>query len=502
MHPPQRLHSPYANIKVLIRIRPPNCRESKSLKNRNILKIIDNQSIVFDPLNNDLDSDDEHEYCLKKTSAAASADSNKNLSRKQIPMTFDQVYTCDKTNLEIFETSIKQLIDLIMRGLNCCTFVYGATGAGKTFTMLGGGNSNNTQQQHGLIYLTVENLFQRIATVANQHANEHKYTIAISYIEVYNEQVLNLLVPRQLALPLKVQENNSNKTVISGLQLIAVQNVNEIMSWLMFGNRNRTQHPTDSNAESSRSHAIFQVHIRIVNKTTQTKKTVKLSMIDLAGSERAVGQKCAGLRFKEGANINKSLLALGNCINKLADGASHIPYRDSNLTRIIKDSLGGNCQTIMIANVSASSYSYEDTYNTLKYAVRAKKIRGNIKANGAEKNLSRKQMMKKLSEQNSRIVSLEDEVQQLRSELECNKHDHGVMVTNQIQTNNNIKEKISNECFQKINDVTQSLRYATDLAISREKLNLCAKIKKSVDDLQKFAVIQAGDGAVDVQVIT
>lgn len=104
-------------------------------------------------------------------------------------------------------------------------------------------------------------------------------------------------------------------------------------------------------------------------------------MIDLAGSERAASTKCMGLRFKEGANINKSLLALGNCINKLADGSKHVPYRDSNLTRILKDSLGGNCQTLMIANISPSSLTYEDTYNTLKYASSAKKIRTVCKQN-------------------------------------------------------------------------------------------------------------------------
>jgi kinesin family member 18/19 len=127
-----------------------------------------------------------------------------------------------------------------------------------------------------------------------------------------------------------------------------IHNADELFDLLILGNKNRTQHPTDANEESSRSHAIFQVHIRMTDKKTSVRRTVKLSMIDLAGSERAQSTKCKGLRFKEGANINKSLLALGNCINKLADGCKHIPYRDSNLTRILKDSLGGNCQTVSL----------------------------------------------------------------------------------------------------------------------------------------------------------
>lgn len=123
-------------------------------------------------------------------------------------------------------------------------------------------------------------------------------------------------------------------------------------------------------AESSRSHAIFQVHIQMMDKGSDQKRTVKLSMIDLAGSERgSVQRKCAG-RFIEGVNINMSLLALGNCINKLADGSKHIPYRDSNMTRLLKDSIGGNCHTVMIASVSPSSLTYGETYNTLKFASR------------------------------------------------------------------------------------------------------------------------------------
>lgn len=111
---------------------------------------------------------------------------------------------------------------------------------------------------------------------------------------------------------------------------------------------------------------------------TSERRIAKLSMIDLAGSERGAATGCTGIRFTEGANINKSLLALGNCINSLADGQRHIPYRDSKLTRLLKDSLGGNCQTVMIANISPSSLNYEDTYNTLKYATRAKKIKSNV----------------------------------------------------------------------------------------------------------------------------
>lgn len=214
----------------------------------------------------------------------------------------------------------------------------------------------------GITFLTMRELFRQI----EENSNDRQFDIGISYLEVYNEQVMNLLTK---AGPLKLREDG-NGVVVGGLVLKPIYNAEELLSLLVLGNRNRTQHPTDANAESSRSHAIFQVHIRMTTKLTGQKRMVKLSMIDLAGSERAASTKCIGTRFKEGASINKSLLALGNCINKLADGSKHIPYRDSNMTRILKDSLGGNCKTVMIANISPSSLTYEDTYNTLKYASR------------------------------------------------------------------------------------------------------------------------------------
>lgn len=242
----------------------------------------------------------------------------------------------------------------------------------------------------GLTFLTMRDLFEKIQS---QNATR-KFDVGVSYLEVYNEQVMNLLTKTG---PLKLRED-ANGVVVSGLVLKPIYSAEELLHMLTIGNANRTQHPTDANAESSRSHAIFQVHIRITELNTGTKRSVKLSMIDLAGSERAASTKGLGMRFKEGASINKSLLALGNCINKLADGLKHIPYRDSNLTRILKDSLGGNCRTLMIANVSMSSLTYEDTYNTLKYASRAKKIRSVLRQNVLKSNLPKEFYVKKVTE--------------------------------------------------------------------------------------------------------
>lgn len=259
-------------------------------------------------------------------------------------------------------------------------------------------------------------------------SEERRFDIGISYLEVYNEQVVNLLTK---SAPLKLRED-TNGVVVGGLILKQIYSAEELIDLLILGNRNRTQHPTDANEESSRSHAIFQVHIRMIDKTTSVRKTVKLSMIDLAGSERAQSTKCKGLRFKEGANINKSLLALGNCINKLADGSKHIPYRDSNLTRILKDSLGGNCQTLMIANISPSSLTYEDTYNTLKYASRAKKIRTTCKQNIVPSNMPKEYLLKRCNDQHSEIEKLKEKIKQLENQIIDQKtHETAMNVINQ-----------------------------------------------------------------------
>ncbi|XP_010080822.1 PREDICTED: kinesin-like protein KIF18A, partial [Pterocles gutturalis] len=190
----------------------------------------------------------------------------------------------------------------------------------------------------------------------------------------------------------------------------------EILQMLDYGNKNRTQHPTDVNASSSRSHAVFQIYLRQQDKTASINQDVriaKMSLIDLAGSERASVTNAKGARFREGTNINRSLLALGNVINALSDPKSkkqHIPYRNSKLTRLLKDSLGGNCRTIMIAAVSPSSMFYDDTYNTLKYANRAKDIKSSLKSNVVSLDSHISQYVKICDEQKKEILMLKQKL--------------------------------------------------------------------------------------------
>ncbi|XP_031600748.2 kinesin-like protein KIF18A isoform X1 [Oreochromis aureus] len=353
-----------SHVKVVVRVRPANDSEKRE-NCRNVVQVVDNHMLIFDPKEEDLS-------CFGSQRVR-----NRNINKranKDLKFVFDQVFDENATQLDIFENTTKGVLDGVMNGFNCTVFAYGATGAGKTHTMLG------SQNDPGVMYRTMKELFKRM-----EDAKEEKeFAVAFSYLEVYNEQIRDLLAN---AGPLAVREDSSKGVVVQGLTLHKPKSAEQILEALDSGNRNRTQHPTDMNANSSRSHAVFQIYLRQQDKTASLNHNVcvaKMSLIDLAGSERASATNAKGARLREGANINRSLLALGNVINALADPKSkkaHIPYRDSKLTRILKDSLGGNCRTVMIANVSPSSKSYDDTHNTLKYANRAKEIKSSLKSN-------------------------------------------------------------------------------------------------------------------------
>lgn len=333
------------NLQVVLRMRPLLRRELKQNK-RNVIRVIDQNTIIFDPFDSEACPNEDTEINR----------SYERIARKDLKMTFDRVFGSEATNLDIFQYAMRPLISSVLKGYNCCAFVYGVTGAGKTYTMLG------TENNRGVVYSTMDELFKKIEPLGSHH----NIDVRISYVEVYNEQVINLLTKSG---PLKLREDSAG-VIIDGVVPQRISSRDEVISLLSLGNHNRVSHPTDANYKSSRSHAIFQVHIASTNKKSSLSRVVKLSMIDLAGSERGTNASHEDQRFKEGTCINKSLLALGNCIQKLAEGSKHIPYRDSNMTRILKDSLGGNCKTVMIANVSPAERSYNETYNTLVYANR------------------------------------------------------------------------------------------------------------------------------------
>ncbi|CAH2107684.1 unnamed protein product [Euphydryas editha] len=411
-----------ANIKVVVRVRPLNDKEM-DLNNRVVVDVVDDKMLVFDP------KEEMRPFFYQGVQQP-----NKNFlkrANKELKFVFDHVCGQNASNQDVFETTTKDMLTSLMEGYNCSVFAYGATGAGKTFTMIG------NKENPGITYLTMEHLFYTI----NSFEKEREFDIGVSYIEVYNENVYDLLKPS--STPLQLREDSKYGVMVAGLTLNNIKTARELLNMLENGNKNRTQHPTDANAESSRSHAVFQVYVKMRYKTSSQLRLVKLSMIDLAGSERASATGCVGERFKEGANINKSLLSLGNCINKLADGSSYIPYRDSKLTRLLKDSLGGNCKTVMIANVSPSSISYEDTYNTLKYAARANKIQLSIKKNIVDGDMRL-----------SQYVKINEELKKKVKELEAKLTLSVVKTVNKEA--NLVKEKERQEWRRRLNEAAQA----------------------------------------------
>ncbi|RKP05253.1 P-loop containing nucleoside triphosphate hydrolase protein, partial [Thamnocephalis sphaerospora] len=365
---------------------------------RKIISVLDERMLVFDPPTGSSSA----------SSAASGGGMGARLNHvrgarrnKDVRFAFDRVFSEDATQEEVFAGTPKKLIGSVLNGYNATVFAYGATGCGKTHTISG------TPSDPGIIFLTMRELFERI------RANEEEMTteMSISYLEVYNETIRDLLVAEGTRSPALALREDQRGVMVAGLSEHHPQTPDDVMSLLLLGNKNRTMSPTCANAVSSRSHAVLQVNVRRRPRTASidTNVTVAtMSVIDLAGSERASVTKNTGERLLEGANINRSLLALGNCINALCDArrSAHIPYRDSKLTRLLKFSLGGNCQTVMIVCVSPFSAHYEETHNTLKYANRAKNIKTNVARNTVSVTMHVSQYRRIISELKGEVAEL------------------------------------------------------------------------------------------------
>ncbi|NXE28066.1 KI18B protein, partial [Ardeotis kori] len=340
-------------VAVMVRVRPSTpCERERATQP--VLHVLDERILILEP--------SVPPACRPKNQG------------KELKFIFDRVFGEEATQEEVFQHTTCEMLDSVLNGYNCSVFAYGATGAGKTYTMLG------SEKSPGIMYLTMAELYKRIEARKEEKSCE----VLVSYQEVYNEQIHDLLEPKG---PLPIREDPEKGVVVQGLSFHQPASAEQLLEMLANGNKNRTQHPTDANATSSRSHAIFQICVKQQDRVgglTRDLQVAKMSLIDLAGSERASVAKTRGERLREGANINRSLLALVNVLKALANAKSkktHVPYRDSKLTRLLKDSIGGNCRTVMIAAVSPSPLAYEDTYSTLKYANRAKEIKMSLKCN-------------------------------------------------------------------------------------------------------------------------
>ncbi|KAI9802465.1 MAG: hypothetical protein M1825_002850 [Sarcosagium campestre] len=360
---------------------------------RPVIKVVDDKCLIFDP---------PEDNPVQRFSRSVVPNSGKRV--KDQTFGFDRVFDDNTTQGDVYEATTRNLLDSVLDGYNATVFAYGATGCGKTHTITG------TAQQPGIIFLTMQELFERIA----ERSTEKETEVSLSYLEIYNETIRDLLVPGGSKAGLMLREDANQAVSVAGLSSHHPQNVAEVMDMIMRGNEYRTMSPTEANATSSRSHAVLQINVSQKDRNADVNEPhtmATLSIIDLAGSERASATKNRGERLLEGANINKSLLALGSCINALCDPRkkNHVPYRNSKLTRLLKFSLGGNCKTVMIVCVSPSSQHFDETQNTLRYANRAKNIQTKVTRNVYNVNRHVKDFLKKIDEQMALINELKQQ---------------------------------------------------------------------------------------------
>uniref|UniRef100_A0A182MZU1 Kinesin motor domain-containing protein n=1 Tax=Anopheles dirus TaxID=7168 RepID=A0A182MZU1_9DIPT len=308
---------------------------------------------------------------------------------------YDCVFGEASTQEEVYAIAVAPLVQDVLNGYNAAVFAYGATGSGKTHTMLGPhvrpartspgtavtlatptgdppaaptpDGPSMVQASSGLMIRAVADIFDYI----DQHSDggTENFKISLSYLEIYNELIRDLLNPGG---PLELREDHRGNQSVAGLSEISTASRAEVIQLLLRGNKARTVEPTAANQTSSRSHALLSITVQ--NLTHAGTKQGRLFMTDLAGSERARKTKNRGKRLQEGAHINRSLLALGNCINALAGGARYVNFRDSKLTRLLKEALSGRCKTVMIAHVAPEQRHRDETKNTLVYADRANHI--------------------------------------------------------------------------------------------------------------------------------
>ncbi|XP_025407254.1 kinesin-like protein KIF19 [Sipha flava] len=314
---------------------------------------------------------------------------------------FDAVFGEDSTQDEVYEKTTKSLVKDILVGFNATVFAYGATGSGKTHTMVGHGGET------GIMVRAISDLFDIVSK------NAYRYTVKMSYLEIYNENIRDLLNPTSGFLELREDTSRNRNIQVAGLSEVVVVSIEEVMGLLHQGNRQRTVEPTGVNKTSSRSHALLSVTVCKASRTATAVRQGRLFMIDLAGSERASHTKNRGKRLKEGAHINRSLLALGNCINALSGGTNprFVNYRDSKLTRLLRESLSGNCRTVMIAHVSSAASHKDETRNTLIYAARASGISHKVERNVLNVSFQ-------VNQYRSVIADLRNEISRLRTKLD------------------------------------------------------------------------------------
>ncbi|KAG7949929.1 hypothetical protein I3843_13G088500 [Carya illinoinensis] len=346
------------------------------------------------------------------------------IANKQIDRTFafDKVFGPTSQQKELYDQAVSPIVNEVLEGYNCTIFAYGQTGTGKTYTMEGGARKKNGEfpNDAGVIPRAVKEIFDIL------EAQNAEYSMKVTFLELYNEEISDLLAPEECSKfiddkskkPIALMEDGRGGVFVRGLEEEIVCTANEIYKILEKGSAKRRTAETLLNKQSSRSHSIFSITIHIKECTPEGEEMIKcgkLNLVDLAGSENISRSGAREGRAREAGEINKSLLTLGRVINALVEHSGHIPYRDSKLTRLLRDSLGGKTKTCIIATVSPSIHCLEETLSTLDYAHRAKNIKNKPEIN--------QKMMK-----SAMIKDLYSEIDRLKQEVYAAREKNGIYI--------------------------------------------------------------------------
>ncbi|CAH1402833.1 unnamed protein product [Nezara viridula] len=417
---------------------------------------------------------------------------NPNGGRDDLPkiFTYDIVFDIDSKQMDVYNETARPIVEKVLQGYNGTIFAYGQTGTGKTFTMEG---VNTEPELRGVIPNSFAHLFGQIA----KSSEETKFLVRVSYYEIYNEEVRDLLNTSS-SVKLEVKERPDVGVFIKNLTTYVVNNADDMDRIMTIGNKNRVVGATAMNIESSRSHAIFTITVETSvtgDDNQQRVKMGRLHLVDLAGSERQSKTAAVGNRLKEATKINLSLSTLGNVISALVDGkCTHIPYRNSKLTRILQDSLGGNSKTVMCATIGPASYNYEETISTLRYASRAKSIcnRARINENPKDallrhfqsqiKDLKRQlaEQTLKVSEPEEETTEDEEEINNKDKEIENKEIDKVIDMGIEKGDERNIEPSVDCETYK--------LKEIKDLELEKTKYETLA-LKEKLESLEKKILV-------------
>lgn len=371
---------------------------------------------------------------------------SQNLANRQVDkvFTFDKVFGPKAQQRSIYDQAISPIVDEVLEGFNCTVFAYGQTGTGKTYTMEGGmrNKSGELPAEAGVIPRAVRQIFD---TLEGQNAD---YSMKVTFLELYNEEITDLLAPEDCSRSfgettkktVSLMEDGKGCVLLRGLEEEAVYSANEIHNLLERGAVKRRTADTLLNKRSSRSHSVFTITVYVKEATVGGEELIKcgkLNLVDLAGSENISRSGSRESRAREAGEINKSLLTLGRVINALVEHSVHVPYRDSKLTRLLRDSLGGKTKTCIIATISPSAHCLEETLSTLDYAHRAKNIKNKPEAN----------------QKVSKVVLLKDlhmEIDKMRQDIRAAREKNGVYIPHERFTQDEADKKAKSEKIEQL----------------------------------------------------